>query len=213
MAISTYNELKTAIGSWLHRSDLTAQYANFIILAESRLTRQLQPRESEVETSLTATPASRYIALPSGFKRPVALWLTDSTPRLLLTKRRPEEIEYAGSTGLPLCWAIDGANIALDVLAQSAFTLTLRYQAAFALSDTTTTNYVLTQYPDVYLFGALAEGARYIKDTNAIGLYETMFARALKEAADTESDVSDTPLLTEFGSVTLNNRSDITRGY
>lgn len=211
MAIGTYDELKTAIGSWTHRSDLSSQYANFILLAEARMTRLIQGRETEIEEELTATPASRYIALPASFKRPVALWLTNTTPRLLLTQRRPDQIEFAGSTGQPLVWAIDGANIAFDVLAESALTFDFRYQQAFALSATNTTNYVLTQYPDVYLFGALCEAARYLKDMTALGMYEPLFQRALKEATDTESDVRDVPLLTEAGG--HYGRADITRGY
>lgn len=208
MAISTYSQLQTAIGSWTHRGDLSSHYANFIALAEARLTRVLQAREPEVEEELTATPASRFIALPSGFKRPIALWLTTETPRLKLTQRRPEQIEYAGETGSPLLWAIDGANIALDVLAASAYTFDFRFQQAFALSDDNPTNYVLTNYPDVYLWGSLVEAARFSKSKDK-DTFEASFQVALREAADLESDVRDAPLLTEFGG----SRSDITRGY
>jgi hypothetical protein len=209
MSIGTYAQLQAAIGSWTHRADLSSQYANFISLTEARLTRVLQAREPEVEEELTATVGSRYIALPSGFKRPIALWLTTETPRLPMTLRRPEQIEFAGETGSPLAWAIDGANIALDVLAASAYTFDFRYQQAFALSDENTTNYVLTEYPDVYLWGSLVEAARYTKNQKDLATFEASFQKALKEAADLESDVRDAPLLTEFGYP----RSDITRGY
>ena len=213
MTLATYSDLKTAIGQWTHRGDMAARAADFVALAEARLTRALPAREAEVEEELTATPASRYVALPATFKRPVALWLTTETPRQLLTQRRPEQIEFAGSTGLPLLWAIDGANIAFDVLAQSAFTLDFRYQQAFALSDANATNYVLTQYPDVYLWGALAEAARFTKDSKALGTYEMSFRSALQEAADAESVVRDSPLLTEVSAAFGMGRSNIERGY
>ncbi len=212
MTISTYSELQTAIGNWTHRNDLAARYPDFITLAEARLTRVLQPREEEIEEELTATAASRYIALPDSFKRPVALWLTITTPRDLLTKRRPDEIEFNGSTGQPREWAIDGANIAFDVIAESAFTLDFRYQQAFALSESNSTNYVLTQYPDVYLWGSLVEAARYTKNVKDMATFEVSFQNALREAADLESDVRDTPLLTELAGLG-SECGNILRGY
>ena len=39
MAITTYAELKTAVGDWLNRSDLDSVIPNFISLAEAQFNR------------------------------------------------------------------------------------------------------------------------------------------------------------------------------
>ncbi len=42
MAITTYSELKTALGNWLNRDDLTAVIPDFISLAETDINRKLR---------------------------------------------------------------------------------------------------------------------------------------------------------------------------
>ena len=39
MAIGTFDELKTSIGDWLNRDDLTAVITDFITLAEAQFNR------------------------------------------------------------------------------------------------------------------------------------------------------------------------------
>ncbi len=45
MALSTYAELKTSIGDWLNRADLTAVIPDFISLAEAQVERTLRTRQ------------------------------------------------------------------------------------------------------------------------------------------------------------------------
>ena len=41
----TYDELKTAIGNWLNRSDLTSHYDTFIDNAEAEFNRNIRHRD------------------------------------------------------------------------------------------------------------------------------------------------------------------------
>ncbi len=45
MALTTYNELKTSVGDWLNRTDLTTVIPDFIALAEAQIERQLRTRQ------------------------------------------------------------------------------------------------------------------------------------------------------------------------
>ena len=89
MPFTTYAELNTAIAGRLHRSDLTASIPDYITLAEKSLNRTLQLTNQELETTLTATIGSRSLTLPSGFARPLALYLTTYLPRTELEYRLP----------------------------------------------------------------------------------------------------------------------------
>lgn len=183
MAITNYTELQAAISSWHHRD--VAQIPDFIELAEVRINNLLESRLSEVDTTLTATIASRYIALPSRFKSVYGLWLTTYLPRDEIQYRLPEVLNVdENSSGQPDYYTIDGSNIAFNRKADIAYTFTLRYRQKYSIA-TTTTNDILTNYPDVYLFSSLVEACLFARDDPTI--FEQRFQSAVENAQISES--------------------------
>lgn len=186
MAITTYSELQTAVSSWSHRT--VSQVIDFITLAERRINSKLNSRMAEVETTLTATVDSRYIALPSLYLYPLALW------RDYPTGTRTEIIyataEVMGSTisssGFPDFYTIDGSNLAFEMPNIDAFDYILRYKKLYDIASTTT-NDILTNYPDVYLFGALVEAAMFARDGDMVDRWEARFQEAIANANISES--------------------------
>ena len=190
--ITNYPTLQTAIATWLHRSDLTAVIPDFIALAESRINRLLTARGTEIDTSLVATVGSAYIDLPTDFGAPIALWQGDK--KLIL--KTSVDLSFADIAGSPNYWAIKGSQIQLDRLASESFALTLRYVQNLNLA-TTDTNYVLSNYPDIYLYGALLESAGFIRDDSRIPIWQQKFEQALAEAQSNENSVKKVALITE----------------
>ena len=184
MSISTYSELKTAVQTWLDRSDLSANAADFIALAESRLNRVLPLRTMQVDVTLTGTGSSRSLALPADFVEPVALFLTTFGVQTRLTPRLAGTFEYGTVNGVPSAWCINGTNIDLDVPCDQAHTFSFRYRKSFALSDSVTTNWLLTNHPDVYLFAALVEAAFFIENPDFMAGVQGRLDLALKEVID-----------------------------
>jgi hypothetical protein len=219
MSITNYNELKTAIASWMHRTDINdpfyAQIPDYISLAEARINRTFLPRSQEQEDELTCTAGSRYVTLPSGVINPIGLWLKAWLPRQKLTCCLPSELPVkTNATGYPEYWAIDNGNIAFDKLCESAFTFDFRYTKTFALSSTNTTNYILTNNPDLYLWGALVEASDFVRDSEGVAKYEARFQKALMDAQNNENDTrAIVPLTTEIGAANRNGRFNIIRGY
>ena len=199
MAIGTYAELQTAIASWGKRTDLTSLIPDFITLAETRIGRSLEPRGMETETELVTVLSSRYVALPTGVSMPSGLWMKDFTPRRELQQRLPTTIPVSDVSGNPDYWCIDGSNIAFDRPASAVWDFDFRYQAPFALSASNTTNYILTSYPDVYLWASLIELAGYTLDGNTAALYEGRYQAALRDAQNEENAFRDVELVTELG--------------
>lgn len=213
MSITNYAELKAAIASWLKRSDLTAQIPDFIRLAEVRLKSLIDVRDFETTVDLSTTPNSPTVSLPGDFKSPIALWVDDINPREKLDQVITQNLPYTNTPGRPLYWAIDGDNIRFQSPAYQVYPLKFRYTQLFELSDTNTTNFVLSQYPDVYLFGALYEAADYTFDDNNAAKWQAKFVEAVQRANDQEnSNQKFVPLLTEFGQV-MRRRFNIYRGY
>jgi len=207
MSLSTYAELVAAIdGSdgYLHRSDLTAKIPDFIKLAESKINRKLKLLLQETEATLTAVVGSRLMAVPTRFGTPIALWLTTYEPRDGLIYVNPESLTVTTSNGGSDYYTVDGAYIATENPADVAYTYTLRYLTRFDLA-TTLTNTVLTNYPDVYLYGALLASAPYTLDTQNVGLWSGLYEAALKEAmTHSTATKSKAMLRTDFGGHTSN---------
>lgn len=212
MAITTYTELVAALdgqSGYLHRSDLTAKIPDFIRLAESKINRKLRLLLQELETTLTATIGSRLMAVPTRFGTPIALWCTTYLPREELIYINPERLEVTDSNSASDYYTVDGGNIATENPADIAYTYTLRYLTTFDLASTST-NTVLTDYPDVYIYGALAESVSLTQDFESLALWQGRFDQAIKEAiSDTNATKSKAMLRTEFAG----SRPNIIRGY
>ncbi len=186
MAITNYTELQTSVSAWAHRS--VSQVTDFIMLAEQRINAKLSSRMAEVESALVGVVDSRYIALPTKFIYPLALW------RDYPSGTRHEIIyataEVMGSTdssvGFPDFYTIDGSNIAFEMPNSEAFDYIFRYKKRYDIAATST-NDILTNYPDTYLFGSLVEASMFAKDYDSTDRWEGRFQEAMENAIVSES--------------------------
>ena len=109
--------------------------------------------------------------------------------------------------------SIDGTNIAFDRPAETAFAFDFRYVGSLALSDSAPTNYILEQYPDVYLFGALVEAAQYTLDAQLSAMCEARFQAAVADAGNAEhASRAGATLVTDFGWYGQSSNFNITEG-
>lgn len=201
MTFGTYDALKAAIGAWLRRpgdATLTAQVGDFIALAEVNLNTLLRLRAMETEQALNAVVGSRFVPAPDHFLEPIACWYAGVEPRQALVNRLPEGLPVTATAGTPSFWAVDGSQIAFERPADTAFPFALRYLKGFALSDAEPTNWLLTNYPNLYLYGALKETAPFLKNDTRIATWDGLFQQALErvEAKEARSR-SLAPLATE----------------
>lgn len=184
MSISTYTELKTAVAAFLARSDLDSQIPNFIQLAESRMSRELETRDQEKRATATLTSGDEYIALPTDLREVRSVALT-TDPKTVLTYYSPTSLDStysSGGSGKPLGFSIVGGEMKLRPIPDSSYTAEIIYVGGLsALSDSNLTNVVLTRHPDAYLYGALAEAYAYLLDETRAAQYMQRFSLAIDE--------------------------------
>jgi hypothetical protein len=211
MAITTYTQLQQAVADWSNLSDLTAYIPDFITLAEARLNDMLLLKNMESDEPLTLVVGQNYVTLPTGYISPIAFWLVINNERLPLDVALPQELEYSPTNGQPRYWAIDGVNVRFDRPAGSAYTAYLRCIKASNLSGSTTTNYLLTRRPDVYLAGCMVEVARFTKDVELFNAWEPKFLKATAELKAAENRArAIVPLRTDVP--VMRHHSNIFRG-
>jgi hypothetical protein len=201
MAISTFAQLQTALQNYAHRDDtsFTDRIPEFIAMAEARMYDELVLKDMESEEDLTLTLDQNYVALPSGYVSDIALWLIVDSERVLLQKVLPQQLPYYASSTQPQFWAIDGSNIRFDYPAGEAYSAKFRMLKKSNLSDSNTTNALLTRRPDVYLAACMSEYARWAQDAEVFNTWESKYVKSSQslKAADARSKQAE--LRTDIG--------------
>lgn len=169
----TYATLQADVATYLHRGDLTALIPGFIALAESGIFRELAIRE--IETTATGTTTGALIALPSDFASMVRVTVTYGGTEFDLAYGGDP---YTVDTGCPLRYTIEGTSVRFH--GGSGYTYTLYYKAVIPpLSDVQTTNWVLTNAPDLYLYASIVQTCNYTQDRELAATLEPKVAQLI----------------------------------
>ena len=175
MAINSYSTLKTAVSNWLDRDDLTDRLPEFISLAESTFNRVLRIRAMETTVSDTTPSGSKEDALPTGYLQMREIHLTTS-PVASLAYITPEimfRIRAGSTSGKPNAYTIVGDNILFGPTPDDAYTYSITYYKSFdALSDSTATNWLILNAPDLYLYGTLLQAEPFLMNDERVPLWE-----------------------------------------
>lgn len=183
MAISTYSELKSAIADWLNRDDLTSVIPSFIELAEAELTRNLRHRKMIARAD--ATINSEYTQTPTDWFQTQTLIL-ETDPVTTLEYLTPEALnaKRAASTanGKPLFYTMIGTEIQVYPVPSGDYTAEMVYYSKIpSLSDSETTNWLLTLAPDIYLYGSLMQSAPYLQDDNRLSVWNALYQKKIED--------------------------------
>ena len=187
MAISTYTELKTAIGSWSDRADLaaTSVFDEFILLTENHFKlapkRAVDPGIGGIRTNITRatgtlSAGTATLARPSDFLEGYRFILTADSGGLL-EYIGPEQLrlKFRTGSGQPRYWTVSDV-IEFDVVPDSAYAYQLSYYPSVTgLSGSNASNWILANYPTVYLSGCMFELCGYTKDANEASNWMTRY--------------------------------------
>lgn len=154
-----YSELKTAIADYLHRTDLTTQIPQFIERAESALFREINIKDLRV--SVTGTTTGEYADLPADFSEVVNVTcIYGSTEYDLDYGSKP--INYTQTT--PTQYTLENNKLRLFG-ASTGQAYKLYYTPKMgALSGANTSNWLLANASDLYLYSSSLEAARFMRD-------------------------------------------------
>ena len=185
MALSTYDDLKAVVADYLDRTDLTDQIPDFITMAEASFNRVIRQPDMITKND-SFSIAGRYTTLPTDTLEIVRIVL-DLQPVIVLEYMTPEELSERRvsmtGTGKPYYFTtIGGSANQLEVLRSPDQTYTasiIYYTRIPALADGT--NWLLTNHPDIYLFGALVEAEPYLKNDDRMPMWTSRLDKALND--------------------------------
>jgi hypothetical protein len=172
--ITTYAGLKAGVLAWLARTGdalLDARFDDFLLNCERRMyygfavDEPASPMRSDalripemeaVDAAFALTSGS--VAQPAGFLELISACNNSLNAPLDIVSQRTLDGYGTQSLGGTRLIAVSGTNFRfLD--APSSGTATLRYYRKLATPAGSTVNDILTNYPDVYLYGCLVEAA------------------------------------------------------
>jgi hypothetical protein len=193
MAISTYAELKQAVLDWANKPEIEQSVATFIQLAEVEFNRTVRHYKMVSRRTTTLAAGSYRISQPPDWLEAINIQATGQLGPYALFYSAPFDLdgirqgERAG--GEPRVYGLAGLEIEVAPTPTVSTTIEQIYYAKIpSLSDTVTTNWLLTDHPDLYLFGALTQYGAFETDPR-VELWRTAYDRSVG-VVNTASDTS-----------------------
>jgi len=200
MALNTYTALKTSVANWLNRTDLTNEIVDFISLTEADFNSKLRIRKMINEEDVTIN--AETVSLPTGFLQIRNFFILSGSTKLPLRYMTPSQmdsIKGTSTTGTPEVYTIAGDNLRFAPKPDASYTGKLNFYKKFdALSTSNTSNFILTDHPAIYLYGALYHATNFLGgiDKMLVQKWQQMYATAMErlERNDREDQFSGSPL-------------------
>ena len=190
MAISNYTELKTAVANWLDRDDLTDRIPEFIALAEARFNRVLRLRSMEAKYTANTVAAQRNLALPTSYIQ-MRNFQVNTSPLTTLSYVTPEIYDrlWGGSTGgTPKFYTILANEVSFGPIPGSVMEVEMLFYKKFDnLSGSVATNWLITNAPDIYLYGSMLEAEPFIMNDERVPLWAAALDRAVSDMQEQDN--------------------------
>lgn len=191
-------DLQDDVAEWLDRNDLVTKIPTFIANFEAKANRVLRVQEMLCLTN--AQTNQQYTALPADWLEALHIELPDENPKRVLTYKPPIDLLQVRSTeppGVPSYYTYIGRNLEVAPVPTAIINIAMLYYKKFALANSEATNWLLSSHPDIYLYGALAESAPYLKHDQRIATWKGELEPRMADliAQSTRAMMSGGPLI------------------
>lgn len=180
---SGYAALRASISNWLHRSDVDERIPEFIQLAEARIARDLRMTRQLSTFTIKTTGGIALAALPSDWLESQRLRI--NSPYQLLSYMPPVQFAdtYLSSyAGLPRHFTVEGSFLRLGPVPDQGYDIDALYFARVPSLVDQASNWLLDEHPGIYLWGALAQAATFIRDDEHVTLWEAKYRAEIEDA-------------------------------
>ena len=191
----TLATLKTAIQDYLEVSEttFTNQLNTFIKESEDRIFSFVQLPEQRKNVQGTLTSGNRFLATPSDFYASMSVAIINSNTYDYLDFKHPSFIkEFSPGTtqGTPKYYSLfDDTAFEISPIPDANYTVEVHYlnkPTSLTSGSDSGTTFLSTDYADALLYGALVEGAIFLKEpAEVVALLEGRFKEAIARMKNT----------------------------
>jgi len=192
--ITDLTTLLAAVKRWARRDNLEDDaYLEFIQMAEVHLNSRLRVRRMTKWFDSETIAGVFFYSQPEDASGLRNIEIHSGKQRFPLEFYSPEAMDadfgWSSQGGRPVAYTLSGNGFELQPCPNAAYPIRIiYYQRIPSLTAANPTNWLLSAYPDTYLYGSLMALAEYVRDDEVAGLWAPKFAQALERiiAADSE---------------------------
>jgi hypothetical protein len=144
----------------------------------------------ESKQTASTVAGQQNLALPARFvqMRNVQINTTPVTPMQYVTPEIFDRLYGGSSSGTPKFYTVIANELQLGPKPDSVQTIEMLFYETFpALSDAAPTNWVITNAPDIYLYGSLMEAEPFIMNDARLPLWATGFQTAVGDIQEQDN--------------------------
>lgn len=211
MALDTNTALVASIQNWADRTDtgFTNAIPDFIALFEATANTELplRTRFNTKTVTITLMSGSQLITLPSDFLEAKTFLNTTPVPQKIVpifnATSLYTQVSNPSATGDPEGVTITGNYAEFAPIADQTYAVKTYYYAKIPALATYETNWLLANFPNVYLFGSLLAAEAFLGTDPRLKLWGDLYDNALlKIAGSTErGEYGGSPLSVRFDAV------------
>ena len=180
MAIVDLGSLKAAIASRVDRTDVTVAIEDAVDFATMRLSRDMRTFDQEARVALTNI-TTEYTTLPNDFGGARMVKINDELVEYFTPEAFQSYKEWKTNPGRPI-YTIADNQIRVHPVPGGETIEILYHQRVVELTNTTDTNWVLTNHPDLYLCASMVEVLLHMKDEQRAAVWNERATSMIKEA-------------------------------
>ena len=179
---STYAELKDQVRNFINKPDIDQTIDTFIDLAEADIARKV--RHWKMEKRATVQLDDQYSRVPTDWLESIRFYLSGGDTYELELASRAEllnrRMNSVNTSGRPKYYTMSDGAFEIYPTPDAAYTAELLYFSQnTALSDENASNWLLSDYPDVYLYGTLAHTAPFLGEDQRLPIWAQLYQSAL----------------------------------
>lgn len=184
----TYVGLQASIADWMDRTDLTAsRLADFIALFESTANTEsaIRTQFNKTATTIATVANQNYISTPSDFIGLESVINQTSSLDALQVYGSASAMFTAYPNAVSTPSAPKGvlaisSKLRLAPVPDGVYNLELFYYQKIPALATNSTNWLLTNYPNIYLFGSLVAAEAFLGVDPALSKWGSLYDNAIQ---------------------------------
>jgi hypothetical protein len=200
MAGRDYTWLQAAVKSWSHRTDLGARLPDFVMLAEERMSADLDARGLDSISTLPTIAGAASIVLAPEVIAVRSIGVPNFAPLNYLTPDVFAARHSNGARGAPRDYTVIGDLLHLGPTPDSVFQLRVAARKTVPPLDSAPegVNWLIARNPSLYLAAAMCEVMTYLRDDAGQALWEGKYQVALGTANSTKETPGDLVVRSDF---------------
>jgi len=200
MAGRDYTWLLAAVKSWSHRSDLTPRLPDFVMLAEERMSADLDARGIDSTSTLATVAGAASVALEPDVISVRSIGVPNFAPLNYLSADAFAARHSAGGAGVPRDYTVIGDLLCLGPTPDGVYQLRVAARRTLPPLDAEPDgiNWLIARNPSLYLAATMCEVMTYLRDDAGQALWEAKYQIALSTANSTKETPGDLVVRSDF---------------